>query len=474
MSPHRPSQLRQLQAMGVRPLRQLVDLISSAVDAIEHAELDTGVNYPSLQTIYDPHSPREKFAADASVERHASVAVSACYQLLATLGHPEKHMYLNSGAFHIPAAMRVTMESCVPEILRSHPEGLHAEEIAQRINLKGSSIGRLLRLLATHHIFTEVAPNVFKNNRLSSVMDTGKTVEQIRADPINKHAGTSGCAALLEQNTDWMFKSGACLYEALTQRRDCSLGVAFRTKNLFEWLEQPGNERSLARFGASMQGHSNMEGKSILDGYDWSSLKPGSVVVDLAGGSGHVSMRIMEHHPNLRFVVQDRAAVIDSVATKLWQTHHPSAVDGGNVKLQAHDFYCPQPVKNASVFLIQKTLHNYNDERCVRILKHLREAAMPDTKLIVVDMIVVPTCSDTVTSHIKGYKTQKVPWPLLANLGRAGAEQCFGDMQMFTAIGGIERTVGGFERIFSDSGWKLEEIFRPAGAAHRQLIARIS
>jgi hypothetical protein len=38
---------------------------------------------------------------------------------------------------------------------------------------------RLLRYLAVHHIFREVSPDVFANNRLSSVLDTGKSVEEI-------------------------------------------------------------------------------------------------------------------------------------------------------------------------------------------------------------------------------------------------------------------------------------------------------
>lgn len=38
---------------------------------------------------------------------------------------------------------------------------------------------RCLRLLATEHVFTEVAPDVFANNRISSVIDTGKDIEDI-------------------------------------------------------------------------------------------------------------------------------------------------------------------------------------------------------------------------------------------------------------------------------------------------------
>ena len=40
---------------------------------------------------------------------------------------------------------------------------------------------RILRLLATNYIFTEVSPDVFANNRLSSVLDTRKSVEELLA-----------------------------------------------------------------------------------------------------------------------------------------------------------------------------------------------------------------------------------------------------------------------------------------------------
>jgi hypothetical protein len=73
---------------------------------------------------------------------------------------------------------------------------------------------RILRLLATNHIFIEVTPDVFANNRLSSVLDTGKSVEELLArlagssmvrvnlltiaSPESKHVGTHGMASLIE------------------------------------------------------------------------------------------------------------------------------------------------------------------------------------------------------------------------------------------------------------------------------------
>lgn len=41
------------------------------------------------------------------------------------------------------------------------------------------SIARILRALATRHVFEEVAPDVFRNNRVSACMCTGKPVKEI-------------------------------------------------------------------------------------------------------------------------------------------------------------------------------------------------------------------------------------------------------------------------------------------------------
>jgi hypothetical protein len=66
----------------------------------------------------------------------------------------------------------------------------------------------------TNHIFTEVSPDIFANNRLSSVLDMGKSVEELLTrlalsavinknelmigSPESKHIGTLGISSFLE------------------------------------------------------------------------------------------------------------------------------------------------------------------------------------------------------------------------------------------------------------------------------------
>lgn len=44
--------------------------------------------------------------------------------------------------------------------------------------------GRILRYLATNHFFTEVHPDTFAGNRISSVLDTGKSVATLQAERV--------------------------------------------------------------------------------------------------------------------------------------------------------------------------------------------------------------------------------------------------------------------------------------------------
>jgi hypothetical protein len=80
--------------------------------------------------------------------------------------------------------MRFTEQIHVVELLReAGEEGLHVDNMAAKLNVSPSKLGKSLkkynqqdtnslgilahsmRLLATHHVFTEVSPDVFKNNR---------------------------------------------------------------------------------------------------------------------------------------------------------------------------------------------------------------------------------------------------------------------------------------------------------------------
>jgi hypothetical protein len=89
-------------------------------------------------------------------------------------------------------------------------------EIERNVSTHSVPSARVLRLLATNHIFIEVSPDVFAKNRLSTVLDTGKPVEELilrwallcmgfpvpdtkmyLSSPESKYVGTLGMTTLI-------------------------------------------------------------------------------------------------------------------------------------------------------------------------------------------------------------------------------------------------------------------------------------
>jgi hypothetical protein len=121
----------------------------------------------------------------------------------------------------------------------------------------------------------------------------------------------------------------------------------------WKWLEKPANEYRLKRFSAAMTGAPRLDPPNAIDlGFKWGDLLPDSVVVDVGGDLGHITMKLLQYHPNLKYIVQDRVPIIDQAhevqvnsnllvlwlsnagLQQVWQKNLPSAVSDGSVSLQ--------------------------------------------------------------------------------------------------------------------------------------------
>jgi hypothetical protein len=85
-----------------------------------------------------------------------------------------------------------------------------------------------------------------------------------------------------------------------------------------------------------------------------------------------------------------------------------------------HNFFEPQPIKDAAVFTMRLIIHDWPDESVRKILKYLRSAAQTTTKLLIIDHIL-PYCTPTrgKFSDIPGAEVSAAPEPLLPNFGYA-------------------------------------------------------
>jgi hypothetical protein len=132
-----------------------------------------------------------------------------------------------------------------------------------------------------------------------------------------------------------------------------------------------------------------------------------------------------------------------------------------------HDFFKPQPITSAAVFLLRVVLHDWPDAYAQRILLRLREAAAPGTRLVLADFVLPLACVDDFGMRegkgasgegggtvgggadgngidggggnmreggagegtlVEGAEKMLAPAPLLANLGKASANVYWMDL----------------------------------------------
>ena len=188
-------------------------------------------------------------------------------------------------------------------------------------------------------------------------------------------------------------------------------------------------------------------------------------MVDVGGGVGSAILQLIRAHRHLRYVIQERPKVIPcgvkvrldvdkkcqfiNLNAQFWEHEDPEALKSGRVEFigkastvisslsqstnvyAAHDFFEPQPIKDASVFFLRFIIHEWPNAYAKKILKQLRAAAQPSTKLVICDFLVpYTTSSNSNFSEIPGSEVPPAPYPLLPNLGTVSNQPVMMDLQV--------------------------------------------
>ncbi|KAI0350581.1 S-adenosyl-L-methionine-dependent methyltransferase [Trametes cingulata] len=484
---------------SIAALRELHATIGAALDDIDRVYTAQGLAYPHLDTPSnsDRDAAAEKLTHDPTVSVASSSAIAACNRLIAELHNPYFALLQGLHLGHVTAALSFLEASNTVEILReAGHDGLHARDLARKITevrlassadtdvepLDAIKLSHVLRLLATYHWVREVKPDVWANNRLTMVLDTGKTTEQLKAALEKKYDDTNAAAAMTAMCTSELFRSVTALTEWLLPSKDkpknppTPFHVAYNTAlDYYSWLERPENSSKLAVVGRAMgfgrhsEGRLTMADKAV---FAWDALPQNAAVVDVGGGIGSVAVQVAEAHPHLRIIVQDRPQTI-AMAPHAWGTKHKELFDSGRVSFQPQDFFEPQPttlqvpgvgeVAHTAVYIVTRVMHNWPDAECVKILSNLRAAAGPDTKLILHEVILPLACperesdSDSLASGIKDDSADayaNIRPPLLLPY----SSSC--DLTMMALMNSRERTLRELSDLALSAGWRIVSVAR--------------
>ena len=120
----------------------------------------------------------------------------------------------------------------------------------------------------------------------------------------------------------------------------------------------------------------------------------------VGGNSGSASLALAKAFPNLRFVVQD---LLGPISNARIQAESLPADILERVEFFEHDFFTPQPVKDADVYLLRMIIHDWADVDAVRILKELTEVMKEGSRIVIMDMVLpIPgTSSQTLEAALR-------------------------------------------------------------------------
>jgi ubiquinone/menaquinone biosynthesis C-methylase UbiE len=275
----------------------------------------------------------------------------------------------------------------------------HAAIAAAR-GLLPDRVYRLLRALSTVGIVTEPARGQFSLTPLGRLLAS------------HSPASTRMTAIFLN---DYFADMWMHLDDALAGERTGF--EALEGRPFFEWLA--GHPEEARRFNRMMLEVHGPETPAIVAAYDFS---PFDHVVDVGGGNGSLLSAVLAAYPNRRATLFDMAEAIGAARRG----------EGGplpGVSFVTGDVLSAAAPAGGDLYLIRHLLHDYDDDKCVRILANVRRAMRPDARVLVLE---APLPADD------------SPGP-----GR------WLDLQVMVLCGGRERTIAEYVALFERANLRL-------------------
>lgn len=105
------------------------------------------------------------------------------------------------------------------------------------------------------------------------------------------------------------------------------------------------------------------------------------LLVDVGGGSGHWAQEFRRAIPAQDFpgrvVVQDQPSVV-------------SRIHVDEIEAMAYDFFTPQPIEGARLYLFKQIIHDWDDKKAIEILKNTAQSMIHGQSTLLIDDYVLP------------------------------------------------------------------------------------
>lgn len=319
-----------------------------------------------------------------------------------------RHLFFG---FRVSQALYAVAELGIADLLGDEPQ--RADDLAAASGAHAPSLARVLRLLASEGVFAETLDGRFAMTPMAEALRRdapGSMRPQVRAG-----------------GRDTIWRSwGQLLYAVRTGEPafDHVHGVDF-----FEYHRQHPDEGVL--FDQVMVSQTAPLTGAVAAAYDFS---PFETIVDVGGGRGSLALGILEAYPHLRAIVFDQPTVVVAARQAIEAAGLTSrcTADGG-------DFF-DAVSEGGDAYLLKYILHDWDDERCVAILRSCRRTVPANGRLLVIELLIP---SGNAPSYAKSQ-----------------------DVNMLVNLGGRERSEAEYRELFRTAGFTLTRTIPVHGELH--------
>ena len=307
----------------------------------------------------------------------------------------------------------------VADLVEERP--LTAVELAQQTETDPAAMLRAMRGAVSMGFFERDGEGRYANNRLSATLRSRETYD------VRSFARYFGSRSNVLAWCDFpeTLRTGKNAFERV------------HGKSIWDWFDEHPQERQT--FANTMMAMTLADAPGIATTYPFEEVRR---LCDVGGGRGTLLSEILVRHRHLSGVLCDNAGVLDSARELL-----SARGVAGRVELVAGSFFDEGSVpKGADAYVLKHVLHDWDDERCIAILRNCRAAMERGGKLLVIEALVEETTED---------------YGALADLH-----------MMIVCCDGRERGRGEYEKLLVAAGFRLARVLEaPTPVAILEAIA---
>ena len=340
------------------------------------------------------------FAVRAAISLHRFVR-----QLADRLVPADIAVFLRSVGSAQTAMLGVAARHRFADLLDEQP--MTAAQLAEQAGTNEDATHRILRALAWSGVFHLDGDGRFSNNRLSRVL---------RSDDVSHAKQLCEYVASDSNGRAWLRLEH-------TVKHGRSAFVKANGESVWSWFDAHPDEREV--FAQCMTALTRQQAPAIARLYPFDEI---TTICDVGGGRGSLLSELLQQHPHLRGVLCDAPGVVESSRVFLQAR---GVLD--RVTLAPGNFFVEIP-PDADAYIMKTVLHDWDDARCLDILRVVRCAMKPGARLLLAEMLL---------------ERNEVSVGVLS------------DVQMMTVCDeGRERSLAEFHRLLTATGFAPARVFR--------------